>query len=51
VPLSDLLYVQMATDLLGVGTLAGSTDKAANVTARSFGGAAGGLGAGLGASF
>ena len=50
-PLFARLYVQMATDVIGVGTLAGSTNKAANVNARSIGGAAGGLGAGLGVSF
>jgi hypothetical protein len=50
-PIYSRLYVQMATDVRGVGTLAGSTNRVANVNARSIGGAAGGLGAGLGVSF
>ncbi len=51
IPLPAGLYLQMATDVLGVGKLAGSTSMATNVNARSFGGAAGGLGGGLGISF
>jgi hypothetical protein len=51
VPLSDRFYVQMGTDVLGVAKLAGNTNQLRNVTARSFGGAAAGLGAGLGVSF
>ena len=49
-PLSDRLYVQIVTDVLGVAKLAGSTSQSNNVIARNFGGAAGRLGAGLGAS-
>jgi hypothetical protein len=51
VPLFAGLYVQMETDVLGVGKLAGGTSMWGNLPARSFGGAAGGLGAGLGFSF
>jgi hypothetical protein len=51
VPLSAPLYVQMAADVLGVAKLAGGTSQWTNVVARSFGGATGGLGAGLGVSF
>jgi hypothetical protein len=50
-PLSDRLYVQIVTDVLGVAKLAGSTSQSNNVIARNFGGAAGRLGAGLGVSF
>jgi hypothetical protein len=50
-PLPAGLYFQMATDVIGVGTLSGSTNKAANVNARRLGASAGGLGAGLGVSF
>jgi hypothetical protein len=51
VPLSDLVYVQVEADVRGVAKLAGSTNQWVNVVARSFGGAAGRLGAGLGISF
>ena len=51
VPLLAGLHLQMETDVIGVGKLAGGTTTWGNVNARSFGGAAGGLSAGLGVSF
>jgi hypothetical protein len=51
VPLSTLGYVQIATDVLGIAKLAGSANQSTYVFGRTVGGAAGGLGAGLGVSF
>ncbi len=50
-PLVGRFYVDVATDVVGVAKLAGGTNEWNNVTARRFGGAAGRLGAGVGASF
>jgi hypothetical protein len=51
VPLTARVHVQMETDVLGVARLAGTTSQVNNVLGRSFGGAAGGIGASLGVSF
>ena len=51
VPLLAHLHFRMEADVLGVAKLAGNTSAWVNVTARSLGGATGGLGAGLRVSF
>jgi hypothetical protein len=50
-PVFGPVYVQIAADVRGVARLAGKTDQWVNANARNFSGAAGGLAAGLGASF
>jgi hypothetical protein len=50
-PLYERLYFHVDADARGVAKLAGSTNQWVNVIARSFGGAVGGLDAGLGVSF
>jgi hypothetical protein len=50
-PISDRYYFQVAADVRGVAKVAGSTSHWDNVTARSFGGAAGMLGVSAGIWF
>jgi hypothetical protein len=50
-PLPSPLYFQVETNVLGVAKLAGGANQWNYVYGRSFGGATGQLGAGLGASF